>query len=207
MVGSMAGPVSADDLATLQRAGVATTVESLGVPQGYYQMMSPEMVRRTSQLCIAGQAVTVANGHNDNLMMHVALEVAGSGQVLVITGTGPMGVSWGEMVTVGAMAKGIVGVIVDGSARDVDGVNRLGFPVWATSVRPFGAGKEAIGSVGRPVMRAGVNVSPGDVVVVAAAASVRTEREVGLRLAAEGGAMPGRVAGHLDGIDFDIGSG
>ena len=223
MVGSMAGPVSPDDLATFQRAGVATTVESLGVPQGYYQMMSPEMVRRTSQLCIAGQAVTVANGHNDNLMMHVALEVAGSGQVLVITGTGPMGVSWGEMVTVGAMAKGITGVIVDGSARDVDGINRLGFPVWATSVRPFGAGKEAIGSVNRPVMCAGVHVSPGDVVVadgdgvvvvpygqvaaVAAAASVRTEREVGLRLAAEGGAMPGRVAGHLDGIDFDIGSG
>ena len=56
-------------------------------------------------------------------------------------------------------------------------------------------------------MRAGVNVSPGDVVVVAAAAPVRTEREVGLCLAAEGGTMPGRVAGHLDGIDFDTGSG
>ena len=94
-----------------------------------------------------------------------------------------------------------------GVATTVNGINRLGFPVWATSVRPFGAGKEAIGSVDRPVMRAGVNVSPGDVVVVAAAASVRTEREVGLRLAAEGGTMPGRVAGHLDGIDFDTGSG
>ena len=219
MIGSMAGPVSAEDLAALQRAGVATTVECLGVPQGYYQTMSPEMVRRSSQLGIAGQAATVASGHNDNLMMHVALEVARPQQVLVITGTGPMGVSWGEMVTVGAMAKGILGVIVDGSVRDVDGINRLGFPVWATSVRPFGANKEAIGSVNRPVMCAGVNVSPGDVIVadgdgvvvvpyrkvgsIAAAASARTERETAIRTAAEAGTMPGTFAGHLNSIDLD----
>ena len=218
MIGSMASPVSADELAIFQRAGVATVVESLGVPDGYQQTMSPDMVRRSTRLSIAGQAVTVANGHNDNLMMHVGLEIARPGQVLVITGTGPMGVSWGEMVSVGATAKGIVGVIVDGSVRDVDGIDGLGFPVWATSVRPFGADKTAIGRVNQPVLCAGVHVSPGDVIVadgdgvvvvphrrvgpLAEAAAARTEREVRIRSTAEGGAMPGRTVGHLDGIDF-----
>lgn len=218
IVGSMASPVSPEEMAIFQRAGVATVVESLGVPDGYHQMMSAEMIRRTSRRRIAGQAVTVASGHNDNLMMHVGLEIARRGQVLVITGTGPMGVSWGEMVTVGALAKGVVGVIVDGSVRDVDGIDGLGFPVWATSVRPFGAGKRAIGGVNRPVLCAGVHVSPGDVIVadgdgvvvvphrrvgpLAEAAAARTEREVRIRSATEGGIMPGRTAGHLDGIDF-----
>ena len=222
MIGSMASPVPPDELAIFQRAGVATVVESLGVPLGYQQMMSPEMTRRTSQLSIAGQAVTVASGHNDNLMMHVGLEIAQPGQVLVITGTGPMGVSWGEMVSVGALAKGVVGVIVDGSVRDVDGIDGLGFPVWATSVRPFGANKKAVGYVNRPVLCAGVHVSPGDVIVadgdgvvvvphikaspLAEAAAARTEREVRIRSAAEAGIMPGRTAGHLDGIDFDNGN-
>ena len=219
MIGSMAPAVSPDELAIFQRAGVATIVESLGVPHGYHQMMSPEMVRRTTQLSIAGEAVTVASGHNDNLMMHVGLEIARSGQVLVITGTGPMGVSWGEMVSVGATAKGIVGAIVDGSVRDVDGVDGLGFPVWATSVRPYGAAKTAIGQVNRSVLCAGVHVAPGDVIVadgdgvvvvphsragpVAEAAAARIEREVHIRSAAETGTMPGRAAGHLDDIHFD----
>ena len=216
MIGSMPPPVSPERLAILQRAGVATVVESLGVPAGYHQTMSPRMVRRTTKLSIAGHAITVANGHNDNLMMHVALEIARPEHVLVITGTGPMGVSWGEMVTVGAMAKGIVGVVVDGSVRDVDGIDRLGFPVWATSVGPFGANKKAIGDVNGPVICAGVHVSAGDIIVadgdgvvvvpyqqagpISEAASARTEREIRIRMAAESGTMPGRAAGHLDDI-------
>ena len=218
MIRSMPPPISPEELAIFQLAGVATTVESLGVPDGYHQTMSPEMIRRTTRLGIAGQAVTVANGHNDNLMMHVGLEISRAGQVLVITGTGPMGVSWGELVTTGAIAQGLIGVIVDGSARDIDEIERLGFPVWATSVRPFGANKRAIGQVNGPVLCAGVHVSPGDVVVadgdgvvvvphanagvIAEAAAARTEREGPLRSAAEAGTMPGRAAGHLDGMDI-----
>ena len=218
MIGSMPPPMSPDELAILQHAGVATVVESLGSPDGHYQTMSPEMVRRTTKLSIAGHAVTVASGHNDNLMMHVALEIARPGQVLVITGTGPMGVSWGEMVTVGAITQGIVGVVVDGSVRDIDGIDRLGFPVWATSVRPYGANKKAIGQVNGPVICAGVHVSPGDIIVadgdgvaavpyleagpIAEIAAARTEREVRIRSAAETGTMPGRAAGHLDGIEI-----
>ena len=104
----------------------------------------------------------------------------------------------------------------------VDRINRLRFPVWATSVRPFGTNKEAIGSANGPVMCAGVNVSRGEVIgadcdrvvvvpyqqvgSLADAASARTERETDIRLAAEGGIIPERVAGHLNGIEFDTGS-
>lgn len=203
-------------ISRFQEAGVATVVEALGVPRGFQQTMTEAMVRRTTGRCIAGQAVTATNGLADNLMMHVALEVAERGQVLVLAGSGPFGAVWGEMVTVGAMSKGIVGAVIDGSTRDVDAIERLGFAVWSTAVRPFGATKRVSGSVNHPVACAGVRVSPGDLivadgdgVVVVPQESVaetldtterRLQREVLIREAALGGIMPGTFTGHIEGM-------
>lgn len=200
-----------------QEAGVATVVEALGVPRGFQQTMSEAMARRTTGRCIAGQAVTAANGLADNLMMHVALEVAEPSQVLVLAGSGPFGAVWGEMVTVGAMSKGLAGAVIDGSTRDVDAIERLGFALWSTAVRPFGASKQASGSVNRPVTCAGVQVSPGDLIVADGdgvvvvphqlvdetleATERRLHREVRIREAALDGIMPGTFTGHIDGLE------
>ncbi|MDE0167998.1 MAG: RraA family protein [bacterium] len=200
-------------ISRFRKAGVATVVEALGVPRGFQQTMTESMVRRTTGRCIAGQAVTAANGLADNLMMHVALEVAERGQVLVLAGSGPFGAVWGEMVSVGAATKGLAGAVIDGSTRDVDAIERLGFAVWSTAVRPFGAAKRASGSVNLPVTCAGVRVSPGDLVVADGdgvvavpqelvaetleATERRLQREVLIREAAAGGLMPGTFAGHI----------
>lgn len=203
-------------ISRFRQAGVATVVEALGVPLGLQQTMTESMVRRTTGRCIAGQAVTAANGLADNLMMHVALEVAERGQVLVVAGSGPFGAVWGEMVSVGAAAKGLAGAVIDGSTRDVDAIERLGFAVWSTAVRPFGASKGVPGSVNLPVTCAGVRVAPGDLVVadgdgvvvvpqrlIAETLEVterRLHREVRIREAALDGVMPGTFTGHIDGI-------
>ena len=208
--------VDTDLVSRFRLAGVATVVEALGVPGGFQQTMSHGMERRSTRECVAGQAVTAANGLADNLMMHVALEVAERGQVLVTTGAGPFGAVWGEMVTVGAAAKGLAGAVIDGSTRDVDAIELLGFPVWSTAVRPFGASKSVSGSVNFPVSCAGVRVSPGDVIVAdgdgvvvvpqslvtqtAEATERRVLREVSIREAALGGIMPGRFTGHIAGL-------
>ena len=219
-IGPGFAPVDPDLISRFRQAGVATVVEALGVPGGLQQTMSEEMARRTTTECVAGQAVTAANGLADNLMMHVALEVAERGQVLVITGAGPYGAVWGEMVSLGAAAKGLAAVVIDGSTRDVDAIDRLGFPVWSTAVRPFGASKRISGTVNFPVSCAGVRVSAGDVIVAdgdgvvvvpqalvmetVEAAERRGLREVSIREAARGGVMPGRFTGHIAGlVDLD----
>ena len=215
-IGPRFGTIDGAIISRFRKAGVATVVEALGVPRGFRQTMTEGMVRRTTQRGIAGQAVTAANGLADNLMMHVALEVAERGQVLVLAGSGPFGAVWGEMVAIGAASKGLAGAVIDGSTRDVDAIERLGFPVWSTSVRPFGATKRVSGTVNLPVTCAGVHVSPGDLivadgdgVVVVPRESVnqtleaterRLEREVRIREAALGGVMPGTFTGHIDGI-------
>ena len=215
-IGPSFGTIDGAIISRFRKAGVATVVEALGVPRGFQQTMTERMVRRTTERCIAGQAVPAANGLADNLMMHVALEVAETGQVLVLAGSGPFGAVWGEMVTLGAVSKGLAGAVIDGSTRDVDAIERLGFPVWSTSVRPFGATKRVSGSVNLPVTCAGVRVSPGDVIVADGdgvvvvphqlvnetleATERRLERESLIREAALGGVMPGTFTGHIEGL-------
>ena len=215
-IGPRFAPIDGEIVSRFRKAGVATVVEALGVPKGFQQTMTEAMVRRTTRRCVAGQAVTAATGLADNLMMHVALEVAERGHVLVLAGSGPFGAVWGEMVAVGAASKGIAGAVIDGSTRDVDAIERLGFPVWSTAVRPFGATKRVSGSVNRPVTCAGVRVSPGDLIVADGdgvvvvpreltaetleATERRLRREVGIREAALEGTMPGIFTGHIEGM-------
>ena len=120
------------------------------------------------------------------------------------------------MVALGATTKGLAGAIIDGSTRDVDAIERLGFAVWSTAVRPFGAAKRASGSVNLSVTCAGVRVSPGDLVVADGdgvvvvpqelvaetleATERRLQREVLIREAALGGIMPGTFTGHIEGL-------
>lgn len=197
----------------LRTAGVATTVEALGKPLGFFQTMDETMQRRTTRDTVAGQAVTAPNGLSDNLPMHRALEVAPAGTVLVMAGSGPFGAAWGELTSTGAVARGVAAVVIDGSVRDVDAIEELGFPVWATAVRPFGATKTSDGAANTPISCAGVLVRAGDVVVAdgdgvvvvpyelvedtVRAAEERSAREDRIRAAAIDGVMPGRTMGHL----------
>lgn len=115
---------------------------------------------------LIGPAVTAWNHNGDNISMHKALALAKPGDVLVTTMyAGDGGAMWGEMVTISAMARGIAGVIVDGSVRDTSIIKKLGFPVWYKSISSLGTVKETLGSVNTPVVCGGIAVEPGDVVV------------------------------------------
>src|SRR4029077_14885256 len=62
--------------------------------------------------------------------------------------------------------QGEVGAIVDGAVRDIDHSRYIGYPVWSSSVSPM-TGKWRIEtvSVNKPVVIAGVEVKPGDLVI------------------------------------------
>jgi 4-hydroxy-4-methyl-2-oxoglutarate aldolase len=69
------------------------------------------------------------------------------------------------VLTTGALARGIGGLVIDGGVRDVAALEALGFPVFSRTVALRGATKVARGSIGSPVVVAGVPVAPGDWVV------------------------------------------
>jgi regulator of RNase E activity RraA len=58
-----------------------------------------------------------------------------------------------------------VGAVTDGLTRDVEPIERMGFPVFARGASPLdSAGRQAVRAFGRPVVCAGVEVHPGDLV-------------------------------------------
>jgi len=115
---------------------------------------------------ISGAAVTSYNFPGDNLMIHLALNVAARGQILVLAnGGGTQGALWGDVACTFAAHKGIAGVVADGPVRDIDALREMDFPVWATSISPSHPEKRGPGSVNVPIVVDGVLVEPGDVIV------------------------------------------
>jgi 4-hydroxy-4-methyl-2-oxoglutarate aldolase len=99
-------------------------------------------------------------------MIHVALNVAARGQILVLAnGGGTQGALWGDVACTFAAHKGIAGVVADGPVRDIDALREMDFPVWATSISPSHPEKRGPGSVNVPIVVDGVLVEPGDVIV------------------------------------------
>ena len=115
---------------------------------------------------IVGCAVTVQTYRADNLLLHVALEMAQEGDVLVVdAGAIPDTGLWGGLMTRMALRKGIGGLIIDGGVRDSQELISLGFPVFARAVSPQGGFKASPGSVNVPVSCGGTAVHPGDLIV------------------------------------------
>lgn len=146
--------------------GIADLHEALGMSGGRMTLMSPRMRPLCPGRRISGRAVTAYNYPGDNLMMHKALQLAQTGDVLILTnGGGTQGALWGELASTYAQRKQLAGVIVDGSIRDTAALAAMDFPVWFTSISVSHPEKRSAGAVNVPVVCDGVLVNPGDTVV------------------------------------------
>ncbi|MDF1595214.1 MAG: hypothetical protein P1T08_03825 [Acidimicrobiia bacterium] len=123
-------------------------------------------IRRLSGRRMAGPAHTVVTGTGDSSTIHRALVHAQPGSVLVVDAQGGTARAvWGAVMTAAAMARGIVGVVIDGAVRDIDEVAATGLSVYARATCPAGPHKGFRGAHGVPIQCGGVVVNPGDVVV------------------------------------------
>ncbi|MGC8780087.1 MAG: 4-carboxy-4-hydroxy-2-oxoadipate aldolase/oxaloacetate decarboxylase [Anaerolineae bacterium] len=117
-------------------------------------------------LRLCGSALTVRCQAADNLTLHAAVALAQPGDVLVAdVGQALEAGHWGEIITVAAQARGIVGLVINGGVRDVGPVARRGFPVFAASISMKATVKESPGLINHPIICGGVLVRPGDLVL------------------------------------------
>lgn len=88
-----------------------------------------------------------------------------SGSVVVweTRGNGPEVGHWGELMTRAVMARGCVGVVVDGGIRDTAEILDLHIPIFAAYRHPADAtGRWAIAEWGRPIAIDETEINPGD---------------------------------------------
>jgi 4-hydroxy-4-methyl-2-oxoglutarate aldolase len=136
---------------------------------------------------MAGTAVTVLCWPGDNLMIHVAVEQARPGDVLVITTTSPSSDGFvGELIATALAAREVRGLVTTTGVRDVAAITRARFPVWSQSVSAQGTVKATAGSVNVPVCIAGTVVAPGDVVIADEDGVVAIPRADAVAVAASG---------------------
>ncbi|MCC6262155.1 MAG: RraA family protein [Bryobacterales bacterium] len=89
------------------------------------------------------------------------------GEVAVVsTGDSKRNAPWGELLSTAAMSRGARGAVIDGLVRDVRKIQALGFPVFATGIKPVDSrGRGLVIDYNVPVECQGVLVKPGDLVV------------------------------------------
>lgn len=98
-----------------------------------------------------------------------------TGQVVVWAGVARApGATWGEILALAAQRRGAVAVLVDGAVRDVDDMNTVGLPVYASRTAVVGPnGTVHAVAVDVPVEIDGVTICPGDTVVADSAGCLR----------------------------------
>jgi 4-hydroxy-4-methyl-2-oxoglutarate aldolase len=154
-----ADPGQVDNLAEY---GVATVHEAIG-RNGY---LGPGIRPIQQGARIAGTALTVLCWPGDNLMLHVAVEQAKPGDIIVVTTASPSTDGlFGELIATSLAAHGVRGIVMGAGLRDTAELREMGFPAWTANVSAQGTVKETAGSVNIPVTIGGQVIRPGDAIV------------------------------------------
>ncbi|KAF1049138.1 4-carboxy-4-hydroxy-2-oxoadipate aldolase/oxaloacetate decarboxylase [Xylophilus sp.] len=151
-----------DILARLRDFGAATVYEA----QGAFGALDGGIKPLDAASRIAGPAFTVDARPADNLVLHLAVQKARPGDVLVVDAKGCLEAGpWGDILTLQAQHKGIAALVIDGCVRDAAAIVASGFPVFCRGLSIKGTGKNQPGRLGMPLSLGGAVVRPGDIVV------------------------------------------
>jgi regulator of RNase E activity RraA len=134
---------------------------------------------------LVGVALTVKVPPGDNMAIHGAMHRVQSGDVLVIDWQGyHEGCGSGAGSLIPPVSRGLAGIVVDGSWRDVEELQALQLPIYGRGVSPFSPTKQELGEINVPVCVGNVIVEPGDVIVADVEGAVVVPRRHATEVAA-----------------------
>ncbi len=157
-----------------------------------------------------GSALPAFTGPNDNLALIAAVARAKPGDVIVVAAESFVGSAvCGDILAGLAKNVGCSAIVIDGAARDLEGLEAIGLPVFARTITPNSCVKTGPGSVGLPVAIGNVVVSAGDLVfgdrdgvIVVPHAQVATVADRVAAIRAAEAKVIAEVEGGLTGLAF-----
>lgn len=154
--------VAPDLVARFRKIPVANISDSMSRMPAGGPALRP--LHREGVLC--GPAVTVKTRPGDNLLVHMALNLAQPGDVIVVdAGGGLTNAIIGERMLTYCVAKQFAGVVIQGAVRDLGWIRRMDFPVYAAGVTHRGPYKDGPGEINVPIGFGGMVIEPGDLIV------------------------------------------
>jgi RraA family protein len=150
--------------ADLKQALLALDCASLADADKSMRVMDAGLRAVNSGVKLLGVARTV-RCHEDFLAIIRALDASAPGDVLVVDPQGSRRAVVGELFSIEAARRGLAGIIVDGTVRDVHMLRTLALPVYARGLCPLSGTVRDLGSLQVPINCGGVVVNPGDIVM------------------------------------------
>ena len=115
---------------------------------------------------VAGPALTCYSGPEDILGLLAALTEIRPGDVVVNATGGWRGcAAVGDRVCGMARNAGAAAIVTDGMARDLEGIQAMGLPMFCAGITPNSPFGKGPGTVGLPVVVGGHPVASGDMIV------------------------------------------
>lgn len=150
-----------DRVTQLLKLGTSTVYEGSGIDC----WIDPQIRPMWRGARVAGPAFTVQGELGDNLAIQRAVREAPRGSVLVVESGGTEFGYWGEMLTEIARIRGLAGLVINGTVRDIDEIEAVRFPVFAVGVAMRHANKKYPGMIGEEILLSGRRVRTSDVIV------------------------------------------
>lgn len=114
---------------------------------------------------MVGTAVTVQTFEGDWAKSVEAIDVAEAGNVIVIYNGSKNVAPWGGLATLSCLNKEIAGIVIDGAVRDIEEIQKLGLPVFASNNVPNAGDPKGFGEINAEIKCGGLEVNPGDYII------------------------------------------
>lgn len=111
---------------------------------------------------VFGSIFTAETASDDWGTSALAIDSAKEGDILFFKVDSEDNAIWGELASTCARDKGIKATVIYGSARDLDALLYMDYPVFASDFCPNAGSALGLGTLNESIEVEGININPGD---------------------------------------------
>lgn len=121
-----------------------------------------QSIKPINNLKVFGKIFTAETASDDWGTSAMAIDGASAGDILFFKVDSDDKAIWGELASTCARDNGIKACVIYGSARDLDALLYLDFPVFASNFCPNAGSALGLGTLNEAIEVEGIEINPGD---------------------------------------------